>query len=95
MRFTLIYLNNSDLRKAIEHFILEKVKEGFNFEATHVQHPQFQSKPGRLVFRDYAQLPLHFQAEEVIIENGALVSVLKLVIDAEMVVTPEAASVSQ
>lgn len=88
MRFVVIYQNDDNVRRMIEQQIPLLVKEhGVDLLKKEFSTPVFKSHPQWPNSKDMMSLPMSWQCEEFDWEDSKLISVRKLVLDAEIIST--------
>jgi len=82
MRFTVIYPNNPEARNAIFGKLLE-LSTQTNLSEREINSPHFKVMPKWPDKETLNSIPLNLQVEEIIIKDGAIINVRKLVVDVE------------
>lgn len=89
MRFVILYRNREDIRELVEQQIGQAIKQGFNFLTHALNSPLFQTRPFWPTQEETAAMPFLTQCEEVEWTGDKLVSIRKLIYEAEKVVPVE------
>jgi hypothetical protein len=87
MRFVIIYKNRDDVRVNIERHVPGFISRGADFAGQPITLPFFETRPYWPYTNEINALPFSTQVEEVDWNGVQLISIRKLIIDIDVVVS--------